>query len=155
MQDASKSDANRITKADRRAQRELDLAAKQTALPVQRYGVIVADPEWRFEPYSRETGMDRAADNHYPTSVTDIIAERNVADIAADDCVLFLWATVPMLRDALRVMRSVGLRIQIARDLGQGAHRHRLLGFAIGTNFCWSAPGATFLRQRWEINSRR
>jgi transposase len=44
------------TKAERRAQRELELAGKQTALPNKRYGVIVADPEWRFEPYSRETG---------------------------------------------------------------------------------------------------
>ena len=35
---------------------------------------------WRFEPWSRETGMDRAADNHYPTSSTDIIA-RVPADI--------------------------------------------------------------------------
>jgi N6-adenosine-specific RNA methylase IME4/predicted XRE-type DNA-binding protein len=96
------------TKSERRAQRELDLASKQAALPVRRYGVIVADPEWRFEPYSRETGMDRAADNHYPTSVTEIIAERDVPSIAADDCVLFLWATVPMLRDALRVMEAWG-----------------------------------------------
>jgi hypothetical protein len=45
------------TKAERRAQRELELAGKQTALPNKRYGVIVADPEWRFEPYSRESGM--------------------------------------------------------------------------------------------------
>lgn len=107
-QDAPNSGAKRTTKAERRAQRELDLANAQTALPTQRYGVIVADPEWRFEPYSRETGMDRAADNHYPTSVTDMIAERDVASIAADDCVLFLWATVPMLRDALRVMEAWG-----------------------------------------------
>jgi N6-adenosine-specific RNA methylase IME4 len=94
------------TKAEKRAQRELDLASKQVALPSKRYGVILSDPEWRFEPYSRESGMDRAADNHYPTSSTEIIAERDVASIAADDCVLFLWATVPMLRDALRVMEA-------------------------------------------------
>jgi hypothetical protein len=30
------------TKAERRAQRELELASKQTALPVKRYGVSVA-----------------------------------------------------------------------------------------------------------------
>jgi hypothetical protein len=30
------------------------------ALPDERYGAIYADPEWRFETYSRETGMDRA-----------------------------------------------------------------------------------------------
>ena len=70
--------------------------------------MILADPEWRFEPYSRETGMDRSADNHYPTSTTDIIAERNVEAIAADDSVLFLWATVPLLRDAIFVMECWG-----------------------------------------------
>jgi hypothetical protein len=76
-------------KKERRADRERELAAKQMALPDMRYGVIVADPEWKFEPWSRETGMDRAADNHYPTSVTEVIAARPVVEIAADDCVLF------------------------------------------------------------------
>ncbi|MCS3692025.1 N6-adenosine-specific RNA methylase IME4 [Bradyrhizobium elkanii] len=91
-------------KKERRAARERDLASRQAALPNKRYGVIYADPEWRFEVYNRDTGMDRAADNHYPTSSTEDICNRPVADIAADDCVLFLWATVPMLPDALRVM---------------------------------------------------
>lgn len=97
-----------ISKADRRAAREAELGAKQSALPNKKYGVILADPEWRFEVYSRDTGMDRAADNHYPTSSTDEICARPVADIAADDCVLFLWATVPMLPDALRVLAAWG-----------------------------------------------
>jgi N6-adenosine-specific RNA methylase IME4 len=52
--------------------------------------------------------MDRAADNHYPTSATGIIAARDVPSIAAPDSVLFLWATVPMLPDALHVMESWG-----------------------------------------------
>lgn len=95
-------------KKEKRQEREQVLAAKITAFPDKRYGVILADPEWRFEPYSRESGMDRAADNHYPTSATDGIASRDVASIAAPDCVLFLWATVPMLPDALRVMESWG-----------------------------------------------
>lgn len=93
-------------KKERRAARERELASKQEALPDKRYGVIYADPEWRFEVFSRETGMDRAADNHYPTSTTDEICARPVGDIAADDCVLFLWATVPMLQDALKVMAA-------------------------------------------------
>jgi hypothetical protein len=104
----SKSEPFRLTKAERRAEREAELGAKQLALPTKLYGVINADPPWRFEPYSRETGMDRAADNHYPTSTTTVIAERNVAGIAADDCVLFLWATAPMLREAMRVMEAWG-----------------------------------------------
>lgn len=95
-------------KAAKRAAKEQLLGAIQHALPQRKYGVILADPEWRFEVYSRETGMDRAADNHYPTSATEIIASRPVQNIAADDCVLFLWATVPMLPDALTVMKAWG-----------------------------------------------
>lgn len=94
-------------KASREA-REVALGQKQRALPDKRYGVILADPEWRFEPWSRASGMDRSADNHYPTSPTDVIASRPVASIAARDCVLFLWATVPMLPAALEVMTAWG-----------------------------------------------
>jgi N6-adenosine-specific RNA methylase IME4 len=95
-------------KKERRAQRERDLGKKQQALPDAKFGVIVADPEWRFEPWSRETGMDRAADNHYPTSCTEVIAARDVGSLAAKDCVLFLWATSPMLPHALLVMAAWG-----------------------------------------------
>lgn len=98
--------ARAVIKQESRDTRECILGAAQAALPDKKYGVIYADPEWRFEVYSRDTGMDRAADNHYPTSVTDEICKRPVAEIAADDCVLFLWATVPMLPDALRVMAA-------------------------------------------------
>lgn len=100
--------ARNITKQKARGEKEERLARSQRALPQQRFGVIYADPEWKFEVYSEETGMDRAADNHYPTSETDKICARPVQDIAADDCVLFLWATVPMLPDALRVMTAWG-----------------------------------------------
>lgn len=95
-------------KKERRDQREADLAKAIQALPDEKFGVIYADPEWRFEVYSRETGMDRAADNHYPTSATDEICARPVPEIAYDECVLFLWATAPMLPDALRVMEAWG-----------------------------------------------
>jgi N6-adenosine-specific RNA methylase IME4 len=91
-----------------RATREASLGAKQAALPDKRYGVILADPPWPFEPYSRETGMDRAADNHYPTMRMHEIEALPVAEIAAADCVLFLWATVPMLPHALGVLTAWG-----------------------------------------------
>lgn len=90
-----------------RKRKEEALAAKQCALPADRFGVIYADPEWSFETYS-ENGKDRSADNHYPTSPTEEICKRDVPSMAADDCVLFLWATVPMLPDALRVMEAWG-----------------------------------------------
>jgi N6-adenosine-specific RNA methylase IME4 len=127
-----------------RARRERDLAAKQRALPDKKYGVVYADPEWRFEPYSRESGMSRAADNHYPTSAVDEISRRPVDKIAAKDCVLFLWATVPMLPDAIDVMRAWGFAykshfIWRKPKIGTGywnRNRHELL--LIGT--CGNIP---------------
>lgn len=139
-------DVAAVDKKERRAERERDLAAKQSALPEKRYGVIYADPEWRFEVYSRDTGLDRAADNHYPTSETDAICARPVNDIAADDCVLFLWATVPMLPDALKVMGAWGFTYKShciwAKDrIGTGywfRNQHELL--LVGTKGNVPAP---------------
>lgn len=93
-------DITQYLKRGRRAERERTLGEAQRLSG--QYGVIYADPPWRFEPFSRETGMDRAADNHYPTMTLEDIKALPVP--AADDCVLFLWATVPMLPQALEVM---------------------------------------------------
>jgi hypothetical protein len=95
-------------KKARRARLEAELGARQRALPEKRYGTILADPPWRFEPYSRVTGMDRAAENHYPTSPLAEIRALDVESIAAADCVLFLWATAPMLPHAIEVMEVWG-----------------------------------------------
>lgn len=136
-------------KKERRADRELNLAAKIRALPSIKAGVIVADPEWRFEPWSRTTGMDRAADNHYPTSVLDVIQARDVPSIAADDCVLFLWATVPMLPHALAVMAAWGFDYRShfawAKDrIGTGywnRNKHELLLLGVRGNIPAPAMG--------------
>jgi N6-adenosine-specific RNA methylase IME4 len=133
-------------KREVREAREAELAARQTALPGRRYGVVLADPEWRFEVWSRETGLDRAADNHYPTSELAEIAERDVESIATDDCVLFLWATVPMLEAALFVMARWGFAykshfVWIKDRIGTGywnRNQHELL--LVGTRGAVPAP---------------
>ena len=58
--------------------------------------------------WSRETGLDRAPDNHYPTSPAEIIQSRPVGDLAADDCVLFLWSTIQHEAIAHEVMKAWG-----------------------------------------------
>lgn len=95
-------------KRRRREAKERTLGQRQMALPEARYGVIYADPPWRFAPYSPDTGMDRAADNHYPTMGADAIAALKAGELAAADCALFLWATAPMLPQALAVMAAWG-----------------------------------------------
>jgi len=94
-------------KKERRAEREAELGKRQAALPDKRYGVIYADPAWKFKVYAETaSGMNRCADNHYPTMTLDAIKAVDVPSISADDCVLFLWTTVPHLPQALEVMAA-------------------------------------------------
>ena len=155
--EAGKSIADTIIaqseKRERRARRERELAAKVAALPDKKYAVIVADPEWQFEPWSKETGMDRAAANHYPTTVTEAVAARDVPSISADDCVLFLWATIPMLPHALLVMAAWGFDYKShyvwAKDkAGTGywsREKHELLLIGTHGKIPCPAPG-----EQWE-----
>lgn len=107
------------------------------------YGVIYADPPWKFETHS-ENGMDRSADNHYPTmSMFDMLS---LSVPAADDCVLFMWATVPMMPEALDLMDAWGFEYKshicwIKDRIGTGywtRNKHELL--LIGTKGYVPAP---------------
>ena len=68
--------------------------------------MVYADPPWRVEPYSRDTGLDRAPDRHYDTMTLEAIKAMRIP--AADNAVLFLWAITPMLPQALEVMDTWG-----------------------------------------------
>jgi len=64
------------------------------------YPVIVADPPWDFVTYS-DKGQGKCAQQHYPTMSVDEIAALPVSEIAADDCILLLWATGPNLPNCI------------------------------------------------------
>lgn len=74
---------------------------------MKKYKVILADPPWAFRAWSNK-GMGRSAEQHYPTMGLEDIKALPVADLAAEDCVLFLWATFPMLKEALEVIDTWG-----------------------------------------------
>ena len=126
-------------KRDRRAEREVKLAGRILALPDKRYGVVYADPEWKDEVWSEETGMDRSAANHYPVSPEEVIKSRPVGKLAAKDCVLFLWTTNQHLRIAMAVMEAWGFEyksnyVWVKDKIGTGhwnRSRHEIL--LIGT----------------------
>lgn len=80
-----------------------------------RYQIIVADPPWFYNSQSklREDGTTSAgigACHHYKSLTTDEICAMPVEQLAAERCHLYLWATAPLLPDALRVMNSWGFR---------------------------------------------
>ena len=71
------------------------------------YSAILADPPWRFKTWS-ETRQTRSASNHYGVMEQDDIRRLPVADLAAPDCALFLWAINPMLPQALETIEAWG-----------------------------------------------
>ena len=76
-----------------------------------RYDVILADPPWKFEywvPGQGKKNGSRAAEAHYPVMDTADICRLPIADLASDNCVLFLWAVWPRIQDALDVIKAWG-----------------------------------------------
>lgn len=71
------------------------------------FNVILADPPWRFASNSKAK-PGRNAMRHYQTMPTADICALPVP--AAKDAVLLIWATSPMLPQALQVMAAWGFR---------------------------------------------
>lgn len=71
------------------------------------YKIILADPPWTFKVWS-DKGKGRSAENHYPVMSLEDIKSLDVASIANDNSVLFLWAIDPMLDKAFEVIEAWG-----------------------------------------------
>jgi N6-adenosine-specific RNA methylase IME4 len=71
------------------------------------YKVIYADPPWTFSTYSNK-GKGRSPEAYYDCMALADIKALPVAEWAADDCVLLLWATDPLLEKAFEVIRAWG-----------------------------------------------
>ena len=96
------------------------------------FEVLLADPPWRYEHVKTES---RAIENQYPTMDLDDICALPVSKIAADNSVLFLWATSPKLAEAMRVIEAWNFTFRtcavwIKDRMGMGYYfrqRHELL----------------------------
>jgi N6-adenosine-specific RNA methylase IME4 len=104
----ARPDPKTLAKQQRRAEREAALAAATIkaaeSLGAKLYGVLDVDPPWDFLVYSRATGMDRHAANHYPVMSLDDLAALKLP--AAENCVLYLWAPVAQMRNAVRLIEQ-------------------------------------------------
>jgi N6-adenosine-specific RNA methylase IME4/ParB-like chromosome segregation protein Spo0J len=143
----------RARKAEvRRTERIERLAAscnQNTPFPSdRRCAVVYADPPWHFEVYNEESGIERAAGNHYPTMEMAEICALPVADIATDDAILFMWTTAPHLQQSFQVLAAWGFEyksnaVWVKDKLGLGYYvrnRHELLLIATRGDFPCPQP---------------
>lgn len=76
-------------------------------LPDKKYSIIYADPPWGYQ----NRGTRAAASKHYGTMTVEELKKMDVGaagGIANSDRALFMWATFPMLREALEVIEAWG-----------------------------------------------
>lgn len=99
-----------------------------------RYQAIYADPPWRYEVWSKETAVQargskstyKAAQAHYQTMSADEIRALPVKDVAAPDCVLFLWVTWPTLLQAIELLGAWGFAYKTCAFDWMKAHAGQL-----------------------------
>jgi N6-adenosine-specific RNA methylase IME4 len=71
---------------------------------LSKYQIIYADPAWSYA----DQGCQGTMANHYSGMPIEEIKRLPVAEIADDNSILFLWATFPMLKEALEVIDAWG-----------------------------------------------
>jgi N6-adenosine-specific RNA methylase IME4 len=74
----------------------------------KKYQIIYADPPWFYHYKASKKWGD--AQVEYPVMKTKDICSLPVADITEDRAVCFMWATMPNLPEAFKVMEAWGFK---------------------------------------------
>lgn len=74
---------------------------------MKKYKTIYVDPPWMERGGGK---IKRGADRHYKLMTTKEIMQLPVAELADDNCHLYLWVTNNFLPDALKVITAWGFR---------------------------------------------
>lgn len=122
-----------ISKSLREAAQEQTRATRKAqSIPDGKYNLIYADPPWRYDFSQSES---REIENHYPTMEVEDICNLPINALADENCILFLWATNPKLREALRVVEAWGFEyktnmVWVKDKIGMGYYarqKHEIL----------------------------
>ncbi len=71
------------------------------------YQTLLVDPPWRFSNWS-EKGEAKNPVAHYPCMRMPELLGLPVNHLAAQDCAMIMWATAPMLPEALQLLAAWG-----------------------------------------------
>ena len=74
--------------------------------PDKKYNIIYADPPWSYK--DKANAGKRGAGHKYETQDNNWLENLPVRGLAADDCVLFLWVTMPKLSECWELIAKWG-----------------------------------------------
>jgi len=79
--------------------------------PDKKYKIIYADPPWAYnDGRTGDLMTATGALDHYPTMKLSDLCALPIPGLCAADAVLFLWATSPLLPDAMKVIEAWGFK---------------------------------------------
>jgi len=81
---------------------------EQIQFPNKKYNIIYADPPWKYK--DKAHAGKRGAVYKYPVQTHEWISNLPVNDIADNNCVLFLWVTMPMLNSCWDIITKWGFK---------------------------------------------
>ena len=106
-----------------------------------KYDLIMADPPWAFKAYS-DKGYGKSPQRHYSCMSIGEIEALDVAALADSNCLLWLWATNPMLPRAFDVLRAWGFTFKTA---GHWSKKTKHGKQAFGGGYILRSAGEPFL----------
>lgn len=72
----------------------------------KKYKIIYADPPWRY----KHKVAHGAAEDHYGVLGIEELKKIPISKIAAENSVLFLWVTYPLLKEGLELIEAWGFK---------------------------------------------
>jgi len=78
---------------------------------MKKYQIIYADPPWKYQDTQKSGGTAYfGASVRYPVMNNKDICNLPINELTDKNCVLFIWATSPLLPEALEVIKSWGFK---------------------------------------------
>ncbi len=154
----------KIKKETKAEERKSERAGLIVTMPSGKYAVILADPPWQY----KNSGFNESAESQYQTmSTEDICAMAGIVNgFSTPETVIFMWATNPLLPDALKVMAAWGYEYKTnmawIKDQGRGRgwflkskHELILIGTRANTPHPKERPDSCFEADRGPVHSRK
>jgi len=106
--------------------REHENRIKAVPYPVGKYRILMIDPPWRYDSFSRT--QQSSAVCPYPTMTIDELSELPIKELTTDRSMLFLWATSAHLEKAFTLIRAWGFVYTGSSFVWEKTNRRTLVG---------------------------
>ena len=84
----------------------MEMQEQNIKFPNKKYDIIYADPPWSYR--DKALAGNRGASCKYPTQSADWLNLLPVKNISNENCVLFLWVTMPKLNECFELIKEWG-----------------------------------------------